>query len=921
MTRTQKKNALRKIEVGATASALHNLKGVSMDYSFSLSMGSGSIGYCVQELNSVSEGCKITEMNTWSFSSGINPKNGSSNASIRSQIKRRRINTRRSKILLKNLHKFFKNNGINIKNLKGKNPHEIGKRAVSEKITKNELGRYLHRVAKNRGFDATDAFGGIDKDLRKELEGFAYKLEESGLFVSEYKYQLMMNQQNTRGRKNEQMVVHRKFIVEELKQIRSLHEDYFDWDELEDILFFRRPLKPQQIGACSIYPEEVRCPKRSAYFQEFNLLQFLHNLRIYIDGEENPLSKEQFNLLKEKLKVTKKVNIPKFLKLPENAHLSKMPQQYNRVTYILNKHFGPGFLRESLEQQQLELEEYLKDPDVNPLELGSEGYCQYSEKALKEFILNMETGIAPQVIARQYIKEKPLLDILPNYSDLLPEKRIANPMLHKVLNKSRKLVNYLIKKYGSPKIIFIENVGELRRSKKAREDLHMKQLKQKKLNDERENWLKKYNIPVTPYNMKKMKLFDELDEGLLIAEGTNINRMELFSTPIELRHIIPFRKSLDHSMSNLTLGVKNDDGLEDIYTILKAFPEKYNEILKRAEYLPAHKYNRFLDMEVDFIDRQLSDLAYFSKATQEYLSYICKDVRGIKHGIVRIIKKAIIPHKDFEDFKKPAVNAALLGLSDRKIVNKITKSCKNNKIPKIEAWEKFEKELDHHLSLIKIPVYTVDRSINKCLHEETFYKNAENRFPEGHSLHGCNVVRRKSIESLTTNELKKIVDDKIRNDVANMSKKSQFITYFKENNIKKIQLAKKDQPIVKLTKRSSYNPNKKTTQCVVASGTAYLNIWFWGDSKFECQCLTYYEANKLRTDTDFNKNRPHPTAKLIKKLFKGDVVKIKKNDEIIEGRVKSISPINGTIRLAYPGLNDFNFTFNTFLKSMFEASK
>lgn len=318
--------------------------------------------------------------------------------------------------------------------------------------------------------------------------------------------------------------------------------------------------------------------------------------------------------------------------------------------------------------------------------------------------------------------------------------KIANPTVHVVLNQLRKVVNAIIKKYGHPSEVIIEVARDLKLSEKQKRELVKSQAANQKQNEA--DWLKLCEISGKNPDyysqeskrdlLQKYRLWKELapdpEPKRCIYSGKVITLSDLFGEGIEIEHIFPYSRTLDDSMVNKTITFANINKFKDNKTPFEAFGDnshpncKYSEILERAKNLPVAKAKRFskdgfLQWESTsggFVARQLTDTAYVSKLALEYLSLICPYkvvassgritamIRG-KLGLNRLLSED--GSKNRNDHRHHALDAAVIGILDRSLVQKFSAS----------AAQAEKAGLNRLISTFEKPWATFDQHLKRAL--------------------------------------------------------------------------------------------------------------------------------------------------------------------------------------------------------------
>lgn len=248
-------------------------------------------------------------------------------------------------------------------------------------------------------------------------------------------------------------------------------------------------------------------------------------------------------------------------------------------------------------------------------------------------------------------------------SDKIPEvENLRNPIVQQGINETRRLVNFLIKKYKKEfgnefkfDQIKVEMGRDLRNNKEGRRETSLRILENEKRNQEARERLAEYGLQPSRDNIQKYLMFREIEERAGKAQcpytGKTISVSDLLGrdNAIQIEHIIPFSISLDDSFGNKTLCEANFNREKSEKTPYQFYKENsdyklwgiekyqnpedgWNEIVERAfKILPYRKAKKFTAKKEfeksDFIERQLNDSRYIAKKSVELLSHICNDVR------------------------------------------------------------------------------------------------------------------------------------------------------------------------------------------------------------------------------------------------------------------------------------------------------
>ncbi|MDE0250323.1 MAG: hypothetical protein OXK72_04860, partial [Gammaproteobacteria bacterium] len=282
--------------------------------------------------------------------------------------------------------------------------------------------------------------------------------------------------------------------------------------------------------------------------------------------------------------------------------------------------------------------------------------------------------------------------------------RIGNPTVHVALNSLRRVVNALISRFGtSPVEIYVELSRDLKNSRKKRNIASAIRARNRKADDKYCEELREYGIhDPSGRDLKKYRLWKELGEGDAARccpfTGEHISVAQLFSGEAEIEHILPFKRTLDDSMANLTVAMCRANRIKGNRTPFEAFAKgtyakdgiQWETITELAANLPHHKKWRFgknalqiFEREHDFIARQLTDDAYIARSAARYLGCLkgVEQVVSSRGSLTALVRgkwhlNEILcedSRKNRNDHRRHAINAAITALVDRSLLKSVSK--------------------------------------------------------------------------------------------------------------------------------------------------------------------------------------------------------------------------------------------------------
>ncbi|MBR4917160.1 MAG: type II CRISPR RNA-guided endonuclease Cas9 [Fibrobacter sp.] len=705
--------------------------------------------------------------------------------------------------------------------------------------------------------------------------------------------------------------------------------------KIRSTLLYQRPLKPAKPGKCFLEPNENRAPIASPYFQRFRILQTINELRI-IDryGEKRPLSKEERDVLLEELSQKKELKFSaakKLLNLKLYDRFSIQDEgrdkfQGDQIAALLGnkKYFGKNWKLLPIENQHEVVKALIEEQDTEKLiatlsifGLSKEAAAQLSEEtlptgygrlsiiALKKIIPYLEESVITYSEAAakagynhsdNYTGE--IFHYLPYYGKILENRvmrgsgneadndedrygKVGNPTVHIALNQLRRVVNCVIKHFGTPEQIVIEVARDLKMTQDEIKDYNRRLAENEKRNERIDKELEKLGQAINRDNRERYKLWEELADNPMERRcpytGLAIGIEKLFTDEVEIEHILPFAQTYDNSLANKTLSMRYANRLKQNRSPYEAFAEhSYKGILSYQEMLDKlpqdkvweskrwrfekgalDKYNE----NGDFQARQLTDTAYASKLALEYLKFICpKDsVWAIPGRLTSMLRRQWglnsilgreMPDGTFEKSRDHhghhAIDGLVVAMTDRALLKKMSDATQTN-------WENQERILSHidppivdifdqakeRLSHL-IVSHRKDHGLGGALHNDTAY-GIVGEFKEGIVSTVHHKVPITSITGTTINQIQnEFIRESIQNLIANSSSdaalKDAINEYSNRTGIRRVSLTEKLSvvPIKDKTGRiyKAFKPDDNYCYDILANGT-----------KWEGKIISRFEAN------------------------------------------------------------------------------
>ncbi len=709
--------------------------------------------------------------------------------------------------------------------MNAENPYRLRAIGLDMALTPHQLGRALFHINERRGFKSNKKTDKKDKENSKmlaEISELEKQMTASGSrTLGEHLYRLFRNGGKTRCLHTRRSMYEAEF--EALWKAQQSFNPTFDDAQkahIKETIFYQRPLRIQKglVGLCTFESWKAkdaegrefttgkkRCMRAHPLFQRFRFLQDVNAMKI----NGSPLTTEQRNALIESLERHQKVSwkgVRRTFKLEEHhinlergetkelhgadtscrmreavgkeqwAALDEKTKEgiFEAITTIEPKDDDPASILKLLTRKFRLKKEAAQKLAALSMELEP-GYANLSLKAIKKLIPHLENGIlySEAVMEAGYVKKVETKD----HPKLDAPPFLRNPVVMRALHETRKVVNAICAKYGAPDEIRVELARDLKLSQRRKSELKSEQ---KAGQNER-----KYAINVirergverpSEEDILKYRLWQEMGFKCPYT-GKAIGIETLFTSDIDIEHIIPFSQSLDDSFGNKTLCFHDENLRKGNRTPWEAYgsdEQRWGEITQNIKHLKQRnegKYSRFFMKELtdDLPTRYLNDTRYISREAGNYLRTICKNVNVTKGGITAILRREWglnsllhapagdeMKTKNRDDHRHHAIDAAVIALTTKGTINRLSQASGGGwriRIPDFTPpWPSFRQEME---GLVKMMVvsHRPSRKISGALHEETNY---------GPTAEKGKFVYRKKIEDLKTPMLGKIRDEGIQ---------------------------------------------------------------------------------------------------------------------------------------------------------------
>ena len=630
-------------------------------------------------------------------------------------------------------------------------------------------------------------------------------------------------------------------------------------DELRDILCFQRELRPQEAGTCTLDPSESRAPRALPSVQRLRVFRDINELRIHVPGEASrKLTPSERNVLADRALAVRWLTLEaarKLLELPPGTRIDLLSGARKRIdgdrtAAVLagRKHWGRRWRTQPYPDRQRIVEALLGEQDEDKLRNWlvdryglseeradaviaarlPEGRSRLGRTAVGKVLAELERGVVSYDRAVRTAGYEPLASLefdgttlkkLPYYGQVLqhhvafgsgnlrdpPEKRygrLGNPTVHVALNQLRRLVNELIDRFGPPAEIVAELAQELPLSAAGRSRLALGRKRELAADDTRRNLLKRLGQVDSYGNRLRLRLWEELNptdplDRRCPYTGARIGLDRLCSREVDIGHILPFSRTLDDSVYNKTLCMREANRFKGRRSPHEAFadsPEGYDweAISDRAARLAPNRgwrfgpgvMRRYENGERNSLDRHLVDERYTGRLVRHYLLHTGADVRiapgrmtadlqwvwGLDAALVRMGRSGSPDSvKNRLDHRHHAIDAAVVALTDRGLLKRVAahageaeKRFDKRLLAGLETpWPGFRDSVRESIRSIVVS-HKPDHGTQGRLHNDTAYGVVEPPDEQGRSK----VVHRVALAGMRPTQLRNVRDPFIRKRLA-----------------------------------------------------------------------------------------------------------------------------------------------------------
>ncbi len=380
-----------------------------------------------------------------------------------------------------------------------------------------------------------------------------------------------------------------------------------------------------------------------------------------------------------------------------NDNLKSDIELIDEIAEICTKYKSENLFRNAIAESKI-IGGRLDEETIDKLsKIDMKGYGHLSLHVLREILPYLEEGMvysdAMQKAGhnhsehnfekQKYLGTKEVYDAIGG---------VTSHVVKRALSQTVKVIDAVIRQYGSPYAINIELARDMSMTKDERNKLKKENDARAAKNEAIRENIAKLNAMPNSTNVLKYKLYEEQDHKCAYSmETLDINH--LFEDGYyEIDHIIPYSRSFDDSFNNKVLVLKRENQNKRNSTPVEYFERigrDYDEVLafwkavyqkrnrKKLEFLQKKEIN-----ESEWKNRALNDTRYASRMLANLIKdYLLFDEKSKdKYGRVETVKGAITSYlrrfwgvqKIREDGDKHhAVDAAIIACVTPKTKNKI----------------------------------------------------------------------------------------------------------------------------------------------------------------------------------------------------------------------------------------------------------
>ncbi len=745
-------------------------------------------------------------------------------------------------------------------------------------------------------------------------------------------------------------------------------------------------------GMNGVPADERRLSKAHPLFQQRRLYEEVNQLRVTAPGvADRPLSIDERDALILKLQDKRKVlfsSLAKTLKLQPGERFNKESENRKdlagdevRAELGDAKRFGSRWLHFTPDEQWAIIQRLQHEEDADALRAWlrqahgldeaaaqavaaanlPQGYGRFGPTATRRLIAALKADVVTYDKAAEAAgfhhsdhRNDDEIDQLPYYGEVLarhiaPGKaeygdplerrygKITNPTVHIGLRQLQTLVNAIITRHRRPDQIVVELARELKLNDKQKEEHKRRNRDNLAAAQKRSAKLLELGQVDSGANRMLLRLWEELAPDNFLNRccpycGETIGLAMLFSSEVQIDHIIPYSRCLDDSPGNKVVSHRRCNQAKGNKTPYEKWgphknPERWERISAQVAQLHRSKQWRFgpdamerVERDGGFIARQLTDTQYLSRIAGEYLRRLYAEKGG---GSARVyvvpgrmtamlrrlwgLNDLLWDHNFVEnehsnapknrlDHRHHVIDAAIMAVTGRDLLGEIAKTAARSEEENLDRlftdlpqpWPGFREELRARLQGVNVshkpdhgrqghPPRHRDTTAGQ-LHNDTAYGFTGEMMPDGRTPI---VVHRVPLMSLKPGDLinpLRIPDDRLRDALWSATRDrtgkdfERALARFAASDpvFKGIRRLRVREPlnIIPISDRQG-----RVYKGYKGSANARYDIWRLPDGKWTADVISMFDAHQRNQDD----RRPHPAARKMLSLRQNDLIAVERD--------------------------------------------
>lgn len=280
---------------------------------------------------------------------------------------------------------------------------------------------------------------------------------------------------------------------------------------------------------------------------------------------------------------------------------------------------------------------------------------------------------------------------------------ITNPVVRRSVSQTVKVINAIIRKYGSPQAVHIELAREMAKNFDERKKLENAMKERGDSNEKAKKKIQELGV-LSPsgQDILKYRLWEEQD-GICMYSGKKIPLVALFKPGYEIDHILPYSITFDDSFRNKVLVAAEENQQKGNRTPYEYFgndEEKWKKFeirvnttirdFKKQEKLLKKHFTE--EERKEFKERNLNDTKYITTVVYNLirqnleLAPLCvegkkKQVRAVNGTITAYLRKRWgLPQKDRDTDTHHAMDAVVIACCTDGMIQKISRYTKGREL-------------------------------------------------------------------------------------------------------------------------------------------------------------------------------------------------------------------------------------------------